>query len=290
MTSARTGSASTPRSTTTRRSTRSRRSWTAIPDCITDVQTYLKERIREVLAGIEPRHRRPYPRHGPGMLRSKAKEIEKRSRNRRAWSTRRWKSRRRSRRSRSKTDLAAAQRYGLKPGDVRRAASALVNGEEVGDIYRDGKALRHPGLEPAGGPRTASTTSATCCSTPRRASRPARRRGHGAKSSRRPTSSSTRTSRAHRRRAPTSRAATSAPSSKDVEPSWPGRIPAGVHAEMLGESRSVRRPTSGCSSWPSSPPSASSSCCTRRSSACGWHARLPDAADRPRRRRARRPT
>ena len=37
-------------------------------------------------------------------------------------------------------DLAAAQRYGLKPGDVRRAAATLVAGEEVGDIFRDGKA------------------------------------------------------------------------------------------------------------------------------------------------------
>ena len=37
-------------------------------------------------------------------------------------------------------DLAKAARYGLKPGDVRRAASTLVAGEEVGDIFRGGKA------------------------------------------------------------------------------------------------------------------------------------------------------
>jgi Cu/Ag efflux pump CusA len=37
-------------------------------------------------------------------------------------------------------DLAAAQRYGIKPGDVRRAASTIVSGEEVGDVFRDGKA------------------------------------------------------------------------------------------------------------------------------------------------------
>ena len=41
-------------------------------------------------------------------------------------------------------DLEAAQRYGLKPGDVRRAASVLVAGEEVGDIFRDGKAYDVP--------------------------------------------------------------------------------------------------------------------------------------------------
>ncbi|HEV8164730.1 MAG TPA: efflux RND transporter permease subunit, partial [Actinomycetota bacterium] len=37
-------------------------------------------------------------------------------------------------------DLAKAKRYGLKPGDVRRAASTLVAGEEVADVFRDGKA------------------------------------------------------------------------------------------------------------------------------------------------------
>jgi Cu/Ag efflux pump CusA len=37
-------------------------------------------------------------------------------------------------------DLAKAAAYGLKPGDVRRAASTLVAGEEVGDIFRAGKA------------------------------------------------------------------------------------------------------------------------------------------------------
>ena len=37
-------------------------------------------------------------------------------------------------------DLAAARRYGLKPGDVRRASGTLLAGEEVGDIFRDGKA------------------------------------------------------------------------------------------------------------------------------------------------------
>ena len=39
-----------------------------------------------------------------------------------------------------RVDLAAAQRVGLTPGDVRRAAATLVNGEEVGDIFRTGKA------------------------------------------------------------------------------------------------------------------------------------------------------
>jgi Cu/Ag efflux pump CusA len=37
-------------------------------------------------------------------------------------------------------NLAAAQRYGVKPGDVRRASATLLAGEEVGDLFRDGKA------------------------------------------------------------------------------------------------------------------------------------------------------
>ena len=36
-------------------------------------------------------------------------------------------------------DLAKAQQYGLKPGDVRRAAAFLLQGEEVGDIFIGGK-------------------------------------------------------------------------------------------------------------------------------------------------------
>jgi CzcA family heavy metal efflux pump len=39
-----------------------------------------------------------------------------------------------------RVDLAAAAEHGLKPGDVRRAAATLVAGEEVGDIFRGGRA------------------------------------------------------------------------------------------------------------------------------------------------------
>ena len=37
-------------------------------------------------------------------------------------------------------DLAKAQAHGIKPGEVRRAASTILAGEEVGDIFRDGRA------------------------------------------------------------------------------------------------------------------------------------------------------
>jgi len=39
-----------------------------------------------------------------------------------------------------KVDLAKARRYGVKPGDVRRAAATWIAGEEVGDIFHDGRA------------------------------------------------------------------------------------------------------------------------------------------------------
>ena len=39
-----------------------------------------------------------------------------------------------------KVDLAAARRYGVKPGDVRRASATWIAGEEVGDIFRGGRA------------------------------------------------------------------------------------------------------------------------------------------------------
>ena len=38
-----------------------------------------------------------------------------------------------------KVDLEKAQHYGVKPGDVRRAAGVLVSSEEVADIYQGGK-------------------------------------------------------------------------------------------------------------------------------------------------------
>jgi CzcA family heavy metal efflux pump len=36
-------------------------------------------------------------------------------------------------------DLAAAKKYGIKPGDVRRASATMFAGEEVGDLFRHGK-------------------------------------------------------------------------------------------------------------------------------------------------------
>jgi CzcA family heavy metal efflux pump len=110
------------------------------PGVFHDVQTYLNERIDEVLAGSsEPVVVRIF---GPdlGTLRRKAEQV-------------------RGIVSRVdgiedsfvefqdgvpqvqvEVDLAAARRYGIKPGDVRRASATLMESEEVGDIFWGGRA------------------------------------------------------------------------------------------------------------------------------------------------------
>jgi Cu/Ag efflux pump CusA len=110
------------------------------PGLYRDVQTYLRERIKEVLTGTsESIVVRIF---GPDLsvLRQKADEIAKRI---------------------AEVDgvidahpdfaedlphieielnLAAARHYGLKPGDVRRQSSTLLASEEVSDIFAGGKA------------------------------------------------------------------------------------------------------------------------------------------------------
>lgn len=105
------------------------------PGLVRDVQTYLKERIREVLTGSsdtvviriygQDLHEldqkadevRAVLEGIPGIVDLKKElhmeqpqiEVE--------------------------VNLAKAQQYGLKPGDVRRAASFLIQGEEIGDLF-----------------------------------------------------------------------------------------------------------------------------------------------------------
>jgi Cu/Ag efflux pump CusA len=118
------------------------------PGLIRDVQTYLKERIREVLAGTS--HAIVIRIAGPDLevLREKAKELSTALADVPGILEPHVENQSEMPQVQVKVDLAAAQRYGLKPGDVRRAASTLVNGEEVGDIFRDGKAYDIPVWSP----------------------------------------------------------------------------------------------------------------------------------------------
>ena len=105
-----------------------------------DVQTYLKERIREVLAGSgEAIVVRIY---GPDLevLRTKAEEIRDILAGIDGIIEEHVELQSEIPQVEVKVDLAKAQRYGVKPGDVRRAAATLMAGEEVGDIFRQGKA------------------------------------------------------------------------------------------------------------------------------------------------------
>ncbi len=110
------------------------------PGIYTDVQTYLNERIKEVLTGTsEAIVVRIY---GPDLevLRSKAAEVEQVLHGIDGVVEAHADFVVDVPQLDVQVDLAKAKRYGIKPGDVRRAASTLVAGEEVADIFRAGKA------------------------------------------------------------------------------------------------------------------------------------------------------
>jgi CzcA family heavy metal efflux pump len=110
------------------------------PGAYRDVQTYLNERIEEVLTGArEPIVVRIYGQD-QAVLRAKANEVEKRLARIQGISDDHVDLQVDTPQIQVEVDLAKAAAYGLKPGDVRRAASTLVAGEEVGDIFRAGKA------------------------------------------------------------------------------------------------------------------------------------------------------
>ena len=106
-----------------------------------DVQTYLKERTREVLAGSS--HPIVIRVYGDDIekLNEKADElvevlgsIEGVAEEKKELVTK-------MTQLQVEVNLAQAQKYGLKPGDVRRAASTMISGEEVGDYFSGGQAF-----------------------------------------------------------------------------------------------------------------------------------------------------
>jgi CzcA family heavy metal efflux pump len=109
------------------------------PGLFHDVRTYLNERIDEVLVGssddIVVRI------FGPdlGVLRSKAAEVRQVLRPIKGAIDVHSELSVDVPHVQVEVDLAKAQRYGIKPGDVRRAAATLVASTEVSDIHRDGK-------------------------------------------------------------------------------------------------------------------------------------------------------
>jgi CzcA family heavy metal efflux pump len=109
------------------------------PGLIRDVQTYLKERIREVLTGSSDTV--VIRIYGPELqvLRDKADEVLAGLEGIEGIVDLKKELHMDTPQVEVEVDLEAARRYGLKPGDVRRAAAFLVQGEEVGDIFAGGK-------------------------------------------------------------------------------------------------------------------------------------------------------
>ena len=108
------------------------------PGLFTEVQTYLDERIEEVLTGSkEPIVIRVYG-EDLGVLRSKSQEILGILADIEGVKDAHTDISSDIPQIEVRTNLAQAEKYGLKPGDVRRAAATLMAGEEVGDIFREG--------------------------------------------------------------------------------------------------------------------------------------------------------
>jgi CzcA family heavy metal efflux pump len=105
-----------------------------------DVQTYLKERIREVLVGASSAVVVRVYGDDLTVLQEKATEIAGILEGIEGTTNAHIEQISNIPQVEVEVDLAAAQRYGLKPGDVRRAAGIIVSGEEAGDMFIAGKA------------------------------------------------------------------------------------------------------------------------------------------------------
>ncbi len=106
-----------------------------------DVQTYLKERTREVLAGSS--HPIVIRLYGDDIekLQEKADELVGVLEGIEGVTEEHVELVTKMTQMQVEVNLEAAQKVGLKPGDVRRAASTIISGEEVGDFFYQGQAF-----------------------------------------------------------------------------------------------------------------------------------------------------
>jgi CzcA family heavy metal efflux pump len=105
-----------------------------------DVQTYLKERIKEVLTGSSNSIVVRISGDDLHTLRGKADEVLKVMEGVEGLVDQQVELHVDVPQVNVRVNLAAAQRHGVKPGDVRRASATLVASEEVGDMFRGGRA------------------------------------------------------------------------------------------------------------------------------------------------------
>jgi len=110
------------------------------PGIYRDVLTYLKERIREVLTGTSDAITVRISGTDLDNIRQRAEEVNEMLGQVPGVIENHVEFQDTIPQIEVEVDLAAAQRYGVKPGDVRRTAAWLMAGEEAGDIFRAGRA------------------------------------------------------------------------------------------------------------------------------------------------------
>ncbi len=109
------------------------------PGLYRDVQTYLRERIKEVLTGAgESVVVRLFGPELP-VLRSEAQRVYERLKDIPGLIDLTVEQQVDIPQVQVRVNLEAAARYGLKPGDIRRATAVYVSGIELSDIFRDSK-------------------------------------------------------------------------------------------------------------------------------------------------------
>ena len=106
-----------------------------------DVQTYLRERIKEVLTGANEAVVVRITGDELSVLRALAEEVELKMASVDGLVDLHTELQLEIPQVEVEVDLVAADTFGIKPGDVRRAAAAFIASTEVGDYYTDGKAL-----------------------------------------------------------------------------------------------------------------------------------------------------
>ncbi|MGH8758447.1 MAG: efflux RND transporter permease subunit [Burkholderiales bacterium] len=109
------------------------------PGIYRDVQTYLKERIREVLTGASESIVIRIFGDDLEILRRKAAEVRQAIAGTAGLAELHVELQTEVPQIDIEVDLEAAKRYGVKPGDVRRSVTTLMASLEAGDLYMNGK-------------------------------------------------------------------------------------------------------------------------------------------------------
>ena len=111
------------------------------PGLFRDVQTYLRERTKEVLTGSSDAIVVRLFGDDLNVLQDKGRQIEQAVAGVRGTTDVQLEFQENVPQIEVQVDLAKLQASGLKPGDIRRVASTLIGGEEVGTVYKNGRTV-----------------------------------------------------------------------------------------------------------------------------------------------------